>query len=477
MNKNPLFVRMKLKVKLMKWSLDVVPRCAPVFWLSWPRAQLRRSDSVWKWSCWSMTSGSQRLRWDGTGGRSVAVRNHPWLPWKWKFMEKMKRWEWNKSLSLESAQAVEDEKQKVVDEAAAEVSAMSKLVEEATRLESKVGEVVGVKGGSSVFAFCGEPETEATRQQVVTFFFKNRSSTETRLLCSSHLQRQQAHLNWFLDVISFSWSFLAPSKAIQEVKDIRQGKKDALKNSSWPTLVAFLQHVPMALLQRGETEMFKLRQATPTLQCPEVSFWGALKRKELHSYEDMLVLLDLEKDEVLQFQLARINASFCIIFHGCVCVWSFGSPRASGEMQEARRGSRIPEGRGECQTAKNRRIASRRASLSTDRSLFQSCVMDICFKSPAVFQVEETKKAQEELKQRAKEARQQMRDLEKDFAPVGYRGLYKTTFSLKIAGCPWMVRHAPIIFNQFGSPPVINHCDEFHNQPINQRINRLEWRS
>jgi len=31
-----------------------------------------------------------------------------------------------------------------------------------------------------------------------------------------------------------------------------------------------------------------------------------------------------------------------------------------------------------------------------------------------LFQVEETKKAQEELKQRAKEARQQMRDLEKD---------------------------------------------------------------
>ena len=34
-----------------------------------------------------------------------------------------------------------------------------------------------------------------------------------------------------------------------------------------------------------------------------------------------------------------------------------------------------------------------------------------------LFQVEETKKAQEELKQRAKEARQQMRDLEKDPSP------------------------------------------------------------
>lgn len=136
---------------------------------------------------------------------------------------------------IAAAQAVEDEKQKLVDEAASEVAAMAKCVEEASRLEAE---------------------------------------------------------------------------AIQEVKDIRLKKKDAVKSS-------------------------------------------ALKRKELHSYEDMLVLLDLEKEKCKK-------------------------------RQEAEESLKDEE------NAKRQKIEE------------------------LLRVVEETKKAQEELKQRAKEARQQMRDLEKE---------------------------------------------------------------
>eukprot|EP00435_Cladocopium_sp_Y103_P033894 s3344_g8.t1 len=134
-----------------------------------------------------------------------------------------------------ASEAVEDEKQKLVDEAASEVAAMAKCVEEASRLEAE---------------------------------------------------------------------------AIQEVKDIRLKKKDAVKSS-------------------------------------------ALKRKELHSYEDMLVLLDLEKEKCKK-------------------------------RQEAEESLKDEE------NAKRQKIEE------------------------LLRVVEETKKAQEELKQRAKEARQQMRDLEKE---------------------------------------------------------------
>lgn len=136
---------------------------------------------------------------------------------------------------IAAAQAVEDEKQKLVDEAASEVAAMAKCVEEASRLEAE---------------------------------------------------------------------------ALQEVKDIRLKKKDAVKSS-------------------------------------------ALKRKELHSYEDMLVLLDLEKERCKK-------------------------------RQEAEESLKDEE------NAKRQKIEE------------------------LLRVVEETKKAQEELKQRAKEARQQMRDLEKE---------------------------------------------------------------
>lgn len=136
---------------------------------------------------------------------------------------------------IAAAKAVEDEKQKLVDEAASEVAAMAKCVEEASRLEAE---------------------------------------------------------------------------ALQEVKDIRLKKKDAVKSS-------------------------------------------ALQRKELHSYEDMLVLLDLEKEKCKK-------------------------------RQEAEESLKDEE------NAKRQRIEE------------------------LLRVVEETKKAQEELKQRAKEARQQMRDLEKE---------------------------------------------------------------
>lgn len=136
---------------------------------------------------------------------------------------------------IAAAQAVEDEKQKLVDEAASEVAAMAKCVEEASRLEAE---------------------------------------------------------------------------ALQEVKDIRLKKKDAVQSS-------------------------------------------ALKRKELHSYEDMLVLLDLEKERCKK-------------------------------RQEAEESLKDEE------NAKRQKIEE------------------------LLRVVEETKKAQEELKQRAKEARQQMRDLEKE---------------------------------------------------------------
>eukprot|EP00434_Breviolum_minutum_P028150 symbB.v1.2.024905.t1/scaffold2390.1/size80330/4 len=136
---------------------------------------------------------------------------------------------------IAAAKAVEDEKQKLVDEAAAEVASLSISVEEATQVEVK---------------------------------------------------------------------------AIQQVKDIRQKKKEASKNS-------------------------------------------ALKRKELQSYEDMLVLLGFEKEKFRKLK----------------------------EEEESLKGE---------ESAKRQKIEE---------------LLRI---------VEESKKAQEELKNREKEARQQMRNLEKE---------------------------------------------------------------
>eukprot|EP00435_Cladocopium_sp_Y103_P034212 s3344_g8.t2 len=150
-----------------------------------------------------------------------------------------------------ASEAVEDEKQKLVDEAASEVAAMAKCVEEASRLEAE---------------------------------------------------------------------------AIQEVKDIRLKKKDAVKSS-------------------------------------------ALKRKELHSYEDMLVLLDLEKEKCKKRQEAEESLK----------------DEENAKRQKIEELLRVDE-----ENAKRQKIEE------------------------LLRVVEETKKAQEELKQRAKEARQQMRDLEKE---------------------------------------------------------------
>ena len=50
-----------------------------------------------------------------------------------------RRWIVSRPTILPCLQAVEDEKQKLVDEAASEVAAMAKCVEEASRLEAEAG--------------------------------------------------------------------------------------------------------------------------------------------------------------------------------------------------------------------------------------------------------------------------------------------------------------------------------------------------
>ena len=130
------------------------------------------------------------------------IQTHP-EAWRW----------WEKPSWKVTLEAVEDDKQKLVDEAAAEVASLSISVEEATQVEVK-----------------------ATMQKPIridVFFFRTGQNL------NESGSRKFSEVSCLLDLVcNFRFilfgriGFIQAVEAIQEVKDIRQKKKEASKNSA-----------------------------------------------------------------------------------------------------------------------------------------------------------------------------------------------------------------------------------------------------
>ena len=110
-------------------------------------------------------------------------------------------------------QAVEDEKQKLVDEAAAEVASLSISVEEATQVEVK-----------------------ATMQKPIRiddcFFRTGQNFNESASRKFSEVSCLLNLVSHFKFILFGRIGFIQAVEAIQQVKDIRQKKKEASKNSA-----------------------------------------------------------------------------------------------------------------------------------------------------------------------------------------------------------------------------------------------------
>jgi hypothetical protein len=101
------------------------------------------------------------------------------------------RWIFSRPTILPCLQAVEDEKQKLVDEAASEVAAMAKCVEEASRLEAEVRRdsfphLVHILYSCPFNDSEAQNKSELARQQILFFFsFFLRARNMQYFLCNS----------------------------------------------------------------------------------------------------------------------------------------------------------------------------------------------------------------------------------------------------------------------------------------------------